>query len=95
VSDEDKRKKYEAEQAARLVALTTDPDWWKAHCIETETTTCPFCGKPVVSYWVSGGGGCLSRPEEYLLIADWILHSKCWDTQVEEYEAKQKDETEK
>lgn len=90
MSDEDK---YEAEQAARLVALTTDPDWWKSHCIETETTNCPYCGKSVISYWVKGGG-CLSRPEEYLLIADWIFHSKCWDAQVEEYEAKQKDETE-
>lgn len=61
--------------------------------IETETTPCPYCGEPVISYWVKGGG-CLSRPE-YDLIADWIFHSKCWDAQVEKYETGPKDETEK
>jgi hypothetical protein len=52
--------------------------------IETEVTNCPYCNKSVISLWVSGGGGCLSRPE-YVLIADWIYHTVCWNELVEKF----------
>jgi hypothetical protein len=56
------------------------PAWRYLSEIETIKTACPFCGKPVESLWVPGGG-CLARPE-YTLIADWIYHTDCWNTQV-------------
>lgn len=51
--------------------------------IEEQTDRCPYCGNPVISLWVKGGG-CLSSPD-YVLVADWIFHSSCWDRQVEEH----------
>jgi hypothetical protein len=45
--------------------------------IETLTTTCPHCGELVTSLWVPQGG-CLSRPDDYVLVADWIFHTACW-----------------
>ena len=50
--------------------------------IETETSTCPYCGKDVLSYWAPREG-CVPRPE-YTLVANWIYHTKCWDKQVKE-----------
>lgn len=50
---------------------------------EPETSTCPYCSQDVVSYWSKDG--CLSRPLHYVLVADWIFHSECWDKQVMSY----------
>lgn len=49
--------------------------------IDKLITKCPYCGEDVISYWSERG--CISNPE-YVLIADWIFHSICWDKQVEE-----------
>lgn len=48
--------------------------------IEEEVTMCPYCKENVISYWTNRG--CLSKPE-YLLIADLIYHTECWDKQIE------------
>lgn len=54
--------------------------------IEEEHTLCPECGQVVVSRWANPGwrqrGGCLPSPD-YVLVADWIYHSTCWDALVE------------
>ncbi len=47
--------------------------------IESETSLCPHCEKPVTSYWTPNG--CLAHPS-YVLIADWIFHSLCWEEQL-------------
>lgn len=50
---------------------------------EAMVTDCPYCGKPVTSYWRNG---CISMPEKYILVADWIFHAECWNLQVMTYE---------
>jgi hypothetical protein len=54
-----------------------------AHQYEEELTDCPFCGAPVRSLWVPQGG-CLPSPD-YVLVADWIIHTDCWDKRIEEH----------
>jgi hypothetical protein len=49
--------------------------------MEEWKTTCPYCEKEVIYYW---DNGVVSKPLEYLLIADWICHTKCWDKFIEE-----------
>lgn len=51
--------------------------------VEEEITKCPYCLKDVISYWTSNG--CISKPKEYTLVADWIYHSVCWDEQMERF----------
>ena len=46
--------------------------------IESFVTKCEGCGEDVTSYWMKDNTGCVSRPE-YVLVADWIFHSECWD----------------
>jgi hypothetical protein len=41
---------------------------------------CPYCRKQVGIVW---NHGVVSKPE-YVLIADWVYHSECWDKLVEE-----------
>ena len=50
--------------------------------VESQTSTCPYCGTEVVSYWVPEG--CITR-REYVLVANWVYHSICWDRQLEKY----------
>jgi len=49
--------------------------------IEEQADICPICGGIVVSFWVPGKG-CLPNPNYYLL-ADYIVHSECFDEIVE------------
>ncbi len=49
---------------------------------EKEESICPFCGEKVVSYWTERG--CIRSPE-YVLVADLIFHTPCWDKQVEAF----------
>jgi hypothetical protein len=42
---------------------------------------CPYCGKPVTIRWNEG----VVSSKEYVLIADWVYHSTCWDKQIEEH----------
>lgn len=58
--------------------MTTEPE----EEFEEEVTKCPECGQDVTTLWLKNGRGCLSRPE-YVLIADWVFHSECWDKLVE------------
>ena len=53
--------------------------------IEFFVTKCEGCGEDVTSYWMKDNTGCVSRPE-YVLVADWIFHSECWDKVVKDYE---------
>lgn len=46
-----------------------------------DTETCPYCKQPVAYEWTERG--ICSRPE-YVLVADWIYHSHCWDKQYAE-----------
>jgi len=50
--------------------------------METEISICPYCGKEVISFWTDRG--CISD-SQYVLVADWVYHSVCWDKQIEEY----------
>lgn len=50
---------------------------------EKEQATCPACGHIVTFRWVKGGG-VVSDPS-YVLVADWVYHSGCWDKQVEDF----------
>ncbi len=56
-------------------------------------TKCPHCGELVTSRWAPNGGGCLSAPREYVLIADWIYHAACWERQVAENPTQVKENT--
>lgn len=49
---------------------------------ELLNSKCPYCGKNVRSTWVKGSG-LLSSPD-YVLVADLIFHSACWDKQIAE-----------
>lgn len=49
--------------------------------LEAITTTCPGCNKEVISLWKSDATGCIPS-SAYVLIADWVFHSKCWDDMV-------------
>lgn len=59
--------------------------------IETEDIKCAECGIPITVYFgnnISGArnqhtGGVISRPE-YVLVADWIFHTECWNKKVDE-----------
>lgn len=53
---------------------------WKSS--EKITTTCPYCGKEVISTWIKNGG--MLRDPNNVLVADWIFHTVCWDKMVEE-----------
>ena len=48
---------------------------------EAQESPCPYCGEPVISHWTPRG--CLPNPD-YVLIADWLFHTPCWEKQVEE-----------
>ncbi len=50
--------------------------------IEHFIEKCPYCHGPVIANWVVGGG-ILSDPS-YVLVADWLFHTECWDKQVAE-----------
>ena len=47
--------------------------------MEEEGTVCPECGLAVSYKW---DNGFISEPHN-VLIADWVLHSKCWDNLVD------------
>jgi hypothetical protein len=49
-----------------------------------ETFTCPWCKKPVRTFWDGDQGGMLSDYES-TLIGDCVFHSKCWDALVEKH----------
>ena len=49
--------------------------------IETIAENCPYCGQGVTYYC---DGGVISSPD-YVLVADWVFHSMCWDKLVEEH----------
>lgn len=56
--------------------------------IEPVTSRCPWCGAMVVTNWLYdevGNRGCLSSPD-YVLVADWVLHSGCYDEMAEDAE---------
>lgn len=48
--------------------------------IEIITCQCPYCEKAILVAW---NNGVVSNPS-YVLIADWVYHSECWDKFVEE-----------
>jgi len=48
--------------------------------METCEDTCPYCQFPVTYYWDNG----VVSNKDYVLIADWIYHTECWDKLVEE-----------
>lgn len=56
-----------------------------AQPVEDQADICPLCGGLVVSFWIPGGG-CISHPD-YVLIADWVIHSACYDKSVQNYES--------
>ena len=39
---------------------------------------CAECGVPILAFWDNG-----LVSGEYVLIADWLFHPKCWDEKVE------------
>lgn len=41
---------------------------------------CPRCGTTVTIKWYKG---VISDPK-YILVADWVYHSSCWDKFLEE-----------
>lgn len=55
--------------------MTQQPD-------EQLIVPCCRCKVPVLTFWAPNNGGLLRG--EYVLIADWIFHPKCWDAQYEE-----------
>lgn len=50
--------------------------------IKTDTTTCPRCNQPVKYQYIEYCG--ILQSNDYVLIADQIFHSKCWDDLVKE-----------
>jgi hypothetical protein len=55
--------------------MTDEPS---AEAVETQ---CAECLEPMTYLWVPGGG-IVSSPE-YVLVADWIFHSNCWERVME------------
>jgi hypothetical protein len=47
----------------------------------TETYECPYCRKPVTITVEERG---IVSDRAYVLVADWIYHSECWDKLVAE-----------
>lgn len=43
-----------------------------------EVIDCANCGEPIETRWQNG-----LLPGNYILIADWVFHPKCWDALVE------------
>lgn len=50
--------------------------------VEHVHSTCPYCGKGVITQWVKSG--CLSN-RDVALVGDWAFHGACWDKQIEEH----------
>lgn len=50
--------------------------------VEEVASSCPECGKQVITYWRKDNTGCESHPD-YVLVANWAFHSKCWDNMVD------------
>jgi hypothetical protein len=56
--------------------------------VETEISAevCPQCGGIIKVLWAVSGangvGGVISDPA-YVLVADWVMHTVCWDALVE------------
>ena len=48
--------------------------------IETEEIPCAECGEKISVYF---DNGVVSRPE-YVLVADWIFHTTCWNKKLDE-----------
>jgi hypothetical protein len=44
---------------------------------ETVIEHCPHCSYPVRVRWRAGGG--VIPDPSYVLVADWVYHSQCWD----------------
>jgi len=51
--------------------------------VEEQLDICPICKGLVVSLWVPGQGALLHK--DYVLIADWVVHTSCWEKSLEEY----------
>lgn len=65
---------------------------------EQAVVNCALCRVPILTWWASGEGGLLRG--EYVLVADWVYHPRCWDKilewkQTEEDEANWKPTEEK
>jgi|RhiMetStandDraft_4_1073278.scaffolds.fasta_scaffold340037_2 hypothetical protein len=45
---------------------------------------CAKCGTPIRSLWAPGNRG-LIESREYVLVADWLFHPKCWDRIVSDH----------
>jgi hypothetical protein len=43
-------------------------------------TRCPWCQEDVTTMWTHDG--CLSS-DEYVLVADWAFHAKCYDAMTD------------
>jgi hypothetical protein len=52
------------------------------------TYDCIGCGEPIDTLWDDNDNGttngCLSSPD-YLLVADWVFHPKCFDEMLNQY----------
>jgi hypothetical protein len=53
---------------------------------EIEIIDCAECGKPIETHWDEG-----LLPGDYVLIADWIFHTQCWDKIAERYPIAQRE----
>lgn len=48
---------------------------------DTFYQNCSYCEKPIKIEW---DNGVVSRPD-FVLIADWVYCTECWDKQIEEH----------
>lgn len=52
-----------------------------------EIFACSKCGGAVEMIWAYKDGRCLGYEtmQHYVVVADWVFHSKCWDKMIEEH----------
>ena len=56
---------------------------------DAEVHPCPYCRKDVVIYVDLNNFGIISH-ESYVIIANWVYHSECWEKQMIEHPPNEK-----
>lgn len=62
----------------------SNPDQRPMYECDAEVHTCPYCQGDVCVYITMDTGAIISY-ETYVLIADWVYHTKCWDALMLKY----------
>lgn len=75
------QKEFDDEHYYRTRAKIVDRPIHEEICFDK--TVCPYCAKEVIYQFIPDRG--ILSSSNYVLIADWIYHTICWNKQIDEH----------